>query len=113
MPIVRYIARHDDLGEFTHGKLDVSDDEFDQVLKEASLGIKSNSRILTFLYRKLLLQYENKGLQCETCGKKRTFVANPVFFVTADPDYAMHECTLRGTVHARCLQCLFSSYAPK
>ena len=113
MPIVRYIARHDDLGEFTHGKLDVSDDEFDKVLKEVNLGVKSNSHTLTFLYRKLLQHYEKKGLHCQTCGKKRLFIPNPVFVVTADPEYATHECTLRSTVHARCLQCLFASYTVK
>ena len=55
MPTVRYIARHDDLDEFTHGKLDVADAEYDKVIKEASLGARSSSRTLVFLYRKLLL----------------------------------------------------------
>jgi hypothetical protein len=77
---------------------------------EASLGVKSSSRTLVFLYRKVLLQYEKRGLQCHVCGNKRTFVPNPVFSVTADPDYATQECTLRGTVHAKCLHCLFSAY---
>ena len=62
MPVVRYIARHDDLGEFTHGKLDVSSDEFDKVRNEASLGVKSNSDTFTVLYRGLLLQYEGLAL---------------------------------------------------
>ena len=110
MPVVRDLARHDDLGEFTHGKLDVSSDEFDKVRNEASLGVKSNSDTFTVLYRGLLLQYEKKGLHCQTCGKKRLFVPNPVFFVTTDPEYATHECTLRSTVYARCLHCIFSNF---
>ena len=114
MPVVRYIARHEDLvGTFTHGKINVANDEFCEVTKQASLNVQSETHTYITLYRALLLTYETKGLVCQTCGKKRTFVANPVFFITTDPEAAAHECTLRCTVNAGCLSCAFSSFSNK
>ena len=110
MPIVRYIARHDDLDAFTHGKLNVESSEYCKVMNESTLGIKSDSFVFVTLYRNVLRTYETKGLPCKTCGNRCTFVANPVFCVTTDPEFANVECTLRSVVNAGCLACSFAAF---
>lgn len=110
MPTVRYIARHDDLGAFTHGKLDVPDDEYRKVMSDNTLGVESDSLTFVTLYRSVLRTYETKGVPCQTCGNRRTFVPNPLFRITVDPANEAHECTLRGVVKAKCLACAFAAY---
>ena len=110
MPVVRYIARHDDLDSFTHGKLHVASGDYGKLMRDRILCVHSDSDVFIHLYRSVLRTYETKGLACKTCGNRRTFVANPVFRLTTDPEVATRECTLRGVVKAGCLGCAFATY---
>jgi hypothetical protein len=104
--MLKYIARHDDTGAFTHGKIPLNSAEY-AALASLSTFRPNDSQVLQSVYMQVYRQLlaTTKSAPCQVCGDLAYFIPAPAFAVGHDAECP--ECVLRCTVHATCLKCAF------
>lgn len=111
--MLKYIARHDDTGAFTHGKIPLNRDEYKSLAPMSTLRAK-DSEVLEHLYMSIYHELWSKYTNvtpCKLCGNPDAFLPAPVFSVKHDAECP--QCVIKCSVRACCLKCAWENHCQK